>query len=244
VEEWYKEDLAFIHDVGYGNFTLGSAPGILEILERNGIREGLVVDLGCGSGLWARELTKAHYRVLGVDTSEPMINIARRRAPDAEFRIASLFKAKIPSCRAVTSLGECLNYLFDPDNDRRNLVQLFRRVYNALAPGGLFIFDIVELGQMGRETRTRGFSEGEGWVVLVEKEEDREQGTLTRRIVTFRKVGEHYRRADEVHRQQLYKATNVAEELRRVGFRVRTMRSYGHYRLPRARKAFVARKPA
>jgi SAM-dependent methyltransferase len=244
VEEWYKEDLAFIHDVGYGDFALGSAPGILEILERNGIREGLVVDLGCGSGLWARELTKARYRVLGIDVSEPMTSIARRRAPDAEFRIASLFKAEIPSCQAVTSLGECLSYLFDSDNDRRNLVQLFRRVYNALTPGGLFIFDIVEPGQMGRETRTRGFSEGEGWVVLVEKEEDREQETLTRRIVTFRKVGEHYRRADEVHRQQLYKATDVAEELRRIGFRVRTMRSYGRYRLPRARAAFVARKPA
>ncbi len=57
--EWYKEDLAFIHDIGYGDFALGSAPGILEILDRSEIRGGLIVDLGCGSGLWARELTQA-----------------------------------------------------------------------------------------------------------------------------------------------------------------------------------------
>ncbi len=91
--EWYKEDLAFIHDVGHGDFALESAPGILEILDRSKIREGLVVDLGCGSGLWAGELTKAGYRVCGVDVSESMIDIARGRVPDAEFRVASLFEA-------------------------------------------------------------------------------------------------------------------------------------------------------
>ncbi len=244
MKEWYKEDLAYIHDVGFGGFALESASGILEILDRSGIREGLVVDLGCGSGLWARELTKAHYDVLGVDISESMISIARRRVPDAEFRVASLFKVDIPACNAVTSLGECLNYLFDPDNDSQTLVQLFRRIYEALTPGGVFVFDIAEPDQLTQETITRGFSEGEDWVVLLEKEEDRERGTLTRRITTFRRVGKHYRRADEVHRLRLYKSTDIARELRQVGFRVRTMRSYGRYHLPRAHAAFIARKPS
>ena len=239
---WYKEDLAFIHDVGYGDFALGSAPGILEILDRCEIRRGLVVDLGCGSGLWARELTRAGYRVFGVDISEAMIDIARRRVPDAEFQVSSLFEADIPPCDAVTSLGEVLNYLFDPDTARQTLVRLFRRVHDALTPGGVFVFDVAEPGQLTPETTAKGFSEGEGWLVLVEKEEDREWGTLTRRIISFRKVGELYRRAVEVHRQRLYKATDVAEELRQVGFGVQTMRSYGRYRLPRAHAAFVARK--
>ena len=79
-------------------------------------------------------------------------------------------------------------------------------------------------------------------MVLVEREEDRE--TLTRRIVTFRKVGEHYRRSDETHRRRLYWAVEAAEKLRRVGFRVRMIRGYGRYRLPKAHAAFVARKPA
>jgi len=55
--DWYREDLAFIHDVGHGDFALEAAPGILEILHRNKIWEGLVVDLGCG------ELRQAGFRV-------------------------------------------------------------------------------------------------------------------------------------------------------------------------------------
>src|SRR5215212_2300357 len=146
MKDWYKEDLAYIHDVGFGDFALKSAPGILEILGRNKIQEGLVVDLGCGSGLWAQELTRARYRVLGIDISGSMIDIARRRVPDAEFRVGSLFETEIPPCNAVTSLGECLNYLFDPDNESQTLVRLFRRIFSALAPGGVFVFDVAEPG--------------------------------------------------------------------------------------------------
>jgi SAM-dependent methyltransferase len=245
MNEWYREDLAYIHDVGFSDYALQSAPGILEILDRNvETREGLVVDLGCGSELWAHELTKARYRVLGIDISEAMIAIAQRRVPDADFRVGSLFETDIPSCDAVTSIGEVFNYLFDSGNDRQALVRLFRRVHDALTPGGVFVFDIVESEQVTQGATNRGFSEGEDWLVLVENQEDRERGTLTRRITSFRKVGDLYKRADEVHRLRLYKSTDVAGELRRTGFRVRTMRSYGRYHLPRAHAAFVARKPA
>ena len=236
--ERYGVDLAHIHDVGFGGFALGAAPGVLEILRRNGIRKGLVVDLGCGSGLWARELIKAHYDVVGIDISEAMISLARRKVPEAGFRVASLFETDIPPCDAITALGEVLNYLFDPEPE---LSSLFRRVYDALSPGGVFVFDVAEPGQTPEETTTMGFTEGEEWVVLVEKEEDR--GTLRRRITTFRKEGKHYRRSDEVHRQRLYHAPDVAGELRQAGFRVRTVRSYGRYRLPRTHAAFIARKP-
>jgi len=62
----YQEDLAYIHDVGFGAFSSESAPGLLEILHQKGINKGLVVDLGCGSGIWAKALTQAGYDVLGV----------------------------------------------------------------------------------------------------------------------------------------------------------------------------------
>ncbi len=94
----YKEDLAYIHDVGFRDYALKSAPGILNILAQHQIREGLMVDLGCGSGLWAQELVKAHYHVFGVDSSESMIAIARTRVPKAEFLVESLFNIDIPTC--------------------------------------------------------------------------------------------------------------------------------------------------
>lgn len=60
MEGFYKEDLAFIHDVGFRDYALKSAPGILKILHDYQIQSGLVVDLGCGSGLWAKELILAN----------------------------------------------------------------------------------------------------------------------------------------------------------------------------------------
>jgi hypothetical protein len=153
-------------------------------------------------------------------------------------------RGEIPPWVAVTSLGEGLNYLFDPNNDGQRLVGLLRCVYSALAPGGVFVFDVAEPGQVARGTATRGFSEGEDWVVVLEKEEDAERRMLIRRITNFRRVGEHYRREDEIYRLRLYESSEIARELRRVGFRVRTMRAHGLYRLPRAHVAVVARKPA
>src|SRR5436853_872498 len=212
--DYYQEDLAFIHDVGYSEFARNAAPGIFDIFARYKIHDGLVVDLGCGSGLWAEQLIKRGFDVVGIDISEAMIQLARRRAPRAEFRVASIFQADIPPCRAVTSLGECISYLFDTTNNNRALRRLFRRVYNALAPGGVFVFDVMEMTGIGRETTTRTFAEGDGWMTVVETQEDRDRHRLTRRITTFRKVGDLYRRADETHRVRLYDAATIAAELR------------------------------
>ena len=242
--EWYGEDLAYIHDVGHADFALESAPGILEILGQGGIQEDLVVDLGCGSGLLARELVAAGYRVLGIDISEAMVEISRNRVPEAEFRVGSLFEADIPPCVAVTAVSEVLNYLFDPENERRGLTRLCRRVYDTLPPGGVFVFDVLGPGQVPAGATARGFKVGEDWAVLPEREEDAELGTLTRRIVSFRKVGEHYRRDEEVHRVRLYEPEELSAELRQAGFQVRTMPAYGGYPLARGHAAFVARKPS
>jgi SAM-dependent methyltransferase len=242
--EWYREDVAYIHDVGHAEFALETAPGILEILARNGVHKGLVVDLGCGSGLLARELLDAGYRILGIDISEAMIELARRRAPEAEFRVGSLFDADIPPCGAVTAISEVLNYMFDPENEERGLSRLFRRVHDALSPGGVFVFDVLGPGQVPPGSKARGFRVGEDWAVLSEREEDAERRTMARRIVSFRKVGEHYRRDDEVHRVRLYDPSELSAALGEVGFRVRTMNSYGEYPLGENHAAFVARKPA
>ncbi len=65
---------------------------------------------------------------------------------------------------------------------------------------------------------------------------------MERRIVSFRKPGEHYRREDEVHRVRLYEPEEVAGGLERAGFEVRTMGSYGGHPLGENHAAFVARR--
>ena len=159
----------------------------------------------------------------------------------AEFRVGSLFGVEIPPCDAVTAISEVLNYLFDPENEELGLDRLFRRVHAALRPGGVFVFDVLGPGQ-APDGPTRGFSTGPDWAVLNEKEEDAERGTMERRIVSFRKVGDLYRRVEEVHRVRLYGPEEIEAGLRRAGFEVRTMDSYGSHPLGENHAAFVARK--
>ena len=162
----YSTDLAYIHDVGFGDFARNAAPGVLSLLRRNGIREGLVVDLGCGSGIWARELLSAGYQVLGVDISPAMTALARENAPDATFVTASFHDVKLPACVAVTALGECFNYAFDQTNGVRALQQLFGKVHTALVPRGVLVFDVALVKTPA--LRRRSFVEGDGWAVLAE----------------------------------------------------------------------------
>lgn len=239
--ESYKRDLAYIHDTGFGDFARNSARGLLEILHETGITGGLVIDLGCGSGIWAAALRRAGYDVLGIDISPAMIEIARNRVPEADFRVGSLLKAKLPNCVAVTSLGECFNYLFDRNNSISALRRLFHRVYDALTPGGLFIFDLAEPGR-GKGPRQK-HRLARDWAVLVEVDEDTGTNQLTRRITSFRKVENSYLRDEETHRLQLYKRSEAAKELREAGFRVRTVRSYGNQPMIDGCVGFVARKP-
>ena len=182
----YGSDLAYIHDVGFGHFARSAAPGLLKLIRQGRKVRGLVVDLGCGSGIWARELCSAGYDVLGIDISDAMITLARKRAPKAEFRRASFLTAEIPPCAAVTAMGECFSYLFDASNTKRGLSSLFRRVHEVLQPGGLLIFDVAAPGRVPGPGPQRSYREGDDWVVLVAAQEDHK--LLTRRITIFRRA--------------------------------------------------------
>jgi SAM-dependent methyltransferase len=237
----YASDLAYIHDQGFGAFAKGAAPGLLNLLCQNGIPNGRVVDLGCGSGIWARELTDAGYQVVGVDISPAMIELARRRAPEAEFHVKSFLRFRLPPCRAVTALGEVFNYLFDRTNSLRSLRRVCQGVFDALTPKGILVFDIAQPGRC--KGLKQGFKEGEDWACLVAFHHDGSTRQLIRRIVTFRKTGDAYRWQEETHRQQLYSGRSIAQMLRDIGFRVRLVRSYGAYALPKRVVGLVARKP-
>jgi SAM-dependent methyltransferase len=223
----YGEDLALVHHRGFAAFSTRSAPFLLAALRGQGIRGERVVDLGCGSGLWARALTDAGYEVEGIDQSKAMIRLARRQAPQARFRVGSFLNAPLPPCGAVTALGEVFNYTFDPASRRGALPRLFARAHQALRPGGLFVFDLAGPGRLGPHVPPRDFVEGPGYAVLVARELDAEGRTLTRRITTLMREGRVYRRSTEVHRLRLYPPALVLRELRGAGFVVQTLKGYG-----------------
>jgi SAM-dependent methyltransferase len=238
----YRADLAFIHDAGFLSYAERGADVTIDALRRAGIRRGLVVDLGCGSGATARRLSAAGYDVLGVDLSPAMIALARKKAPRASFRVGSFVDAAIPPCVAVTAVGEVLNYAFDGRSDEAALRALVRRVAAALQPGGVFVLDVLGPGHVGGDGTRTGHREGDGWAVLVSVVEDRHRRSLEREITTFRRVGSRWRRDHETHRQQLLRPSRVASWLRGAGLRVRRISQYGPLALGRAHVGFVARR--
>jgi len=240
----YREDLAYIHDAGFRDYALNAAPGLLRILRKNGVTNGLVVDLGCGSGRWAAELNRAGYRVLGVDQSAAMIRLARKIAPDSKFKTASLLRATLPPCDAITSIGECLNYCFDEKNSRQELISLFERARQALRPGGVLVFDIAEPNRIPRSMPRTKWIEGDDWSLFVSTSGDRARNTLQREIVCFRKLGRQYRRSQETHNLRLYRTSDLIQDLARCGFAARRISGYGAFRFPPGIAGVMAiRKP-
>ncbi len=224
--EAYGRDVAHVHDVGHGDFARDAAPGVLALMRREGIHEGLVVDLGCGSGIWAAALVDAGYDVIGVDQSAALLEIARERAPGARFVQGSLYDVKLPPCSVVTALSECFSYCVDRRAGRPALAVVLRRIAAALRPGGLLVFDVLTAGSEPPSGR-RTWSEGPDWLICLEAREDPHAATLTRRIAVFRPVDGLYRRSDELHRLWLHSREDALADLQAAGLRARTLTGYG-----------------
>lgn len=216
----YRDDLAYIHHHGFSEFAKSAAPYVVSLLPPG----ASVVEVGCGSGVLACELTDAGFEVHGFDASPAMIELARETAPEARFEVAPFETAELPECDAVIAMGEVLNY-----GDIRAFLP---RAAAALRAGGLLLFDVAERGSYPAcdEVRTGG----EDWSVIAMKQSD--GVTLTRRVFTFREDS----RDEELHVLELYERGEVLSML--TGFRVKIRRSYGKRRLPRGHAVYVCVK--
>jgi SAM-dependent methyltransferase len=238
----YRADLAYIHDAGFGQFAEAAAEELLRRLRAARVRKGRVVELGCGSGILSARAAAAGYDVAGFDISADMIELARRRVPGGTFRCASFIDAPLGACVAVTAVGEIFNYLFDRRNSPARLQAVFRRIDDALVPGGLFLFDVALVGRGGGRLQ-RGCRQADDWACVYEAEEFPGKKLLVRRITTFRRSGALYRRDEEVHRLRLYEPAELLAPLRKAGFRVRALRKYPGLSFPPGYVSFLCRKP-
>lgn len=239
MDDAYRAALTRVHDEGFGFIAAGAAQMLLAGLRLNGIRGGRVVELACGGGISARPIAEAGYDVHGCDISASMVALARERVPRGTFTVQSLYDAEIPTCVAVTAVGEALNYRFDERAGIDSMRDVFEHAHAALEPGGILLFDVA-LRQPARPRLEHTMWEGTGWQVTSEAVEDPARGLLERRIVT--RTGAHLEQEDvEIHRLVLYEHEEVFGALRETGFDPAVLAAYsGDYHFSAGHAGFYA----
>ncbi len=131
----------FMDNVPYGEW----ADFYLKILKESGIRDGILLDLGCGTGVVTELLAGQGYDMIGVDSSEEMLRAAMEKkerrngsVPDILYLEQDMREFELyGTVRGILCVCDSLNYLLE----EREILQTFRLVDNYLDPGGLFLFD-------------------------------------------------------------------------------------------------------
>lgn len=209
------DPFARVYDRHWGFFATKAYP-ILERLVLGNLPPGCpVLDLCCGTGQLAAELSRRGYRTTGLDGSEGMIAIARKNAPDADFVVQDARNIALSGrFSAVFSTFDSLNHVMRLDE----LEQVFRRVFAVLDGGGYFVFDLNM--EEGFQSRWRGSFEfvEEDHVCVVRSSHDKNEKTGRLDVTLFELKGPGWMRTDFALIQRWYDEREIRELLRKVGF--------------------------
>lgn len=115
---------------------------VLHVLKEFSIEDGLVLELGCGTGSMTELLAAKGYDMIGVDYSEEMLNIAQNKKTESGHDILYLNQDMrafelYGTVRAVVSVCDSINYLLEDED----VISCFKLVNNYLDPRGIFLFD-------------------------------------------------------------------------------------------------------
>jgi SAM-dependent methyltransferase len=240
-DAYYRRDLALVHHRGFGSHAQACAPGIVALLEPIRSRDGIVLELGCGSGLLTRELTAAGHRVIATDASPAMLELARGYAPAAGIRRLVLPDDPLPPADAVVSVGHVLSYLPGEQAIERALTAIAR----ALRPGGLFALDICDLAY-GRARRDAPPAArlGDDWAIITRFSRPAPD-RFVRQITTFVRSGDgSWRRDDETHHNVLIDTARVPALLAAEGIQVTVASAFGTEQLPAGLRVLIGQRTA
>lgn len=217
---------------------------IMGILEEYGIKDGLMLDLGCGTGKMTRLLAAAGYDMIGVDNSEDMLEIARayddisaedpkdtleeeppssddeKEEGDAGSRILYLLQDMrefelFGTVRAVVSICDSMNYILEEED----LCTIFKLVNNYLDPEGIFIFDLNTIYKyqkiLGETTIAENREEGSFiWDNYYDEEAMINEYDLT---LFIQQDGGLFRKYEETHYQRAYSLQTIKGLLEEAG---------------------------
>ncbi len=190
-----------------------------EILKREGLKPRTCVDLACGTGSVTAILARRGLEVLGVDLSEEMLTVAQQKAMELEnpprFVCQPLQELYLPRGvdMAVCAL-DSLDYITDPADCK----EAIRRIYKALNPGGIFIFD-VNTPEKLRAMDGQVFLDEDDDVYCVWRGEfDEKTNICSYGMDLFQRTGDVWVRSFEEHREYAYSQEQLKEYLKAAGF--------------------------
>lgn len=115
---------------------------LIELLKEYHVEDGLVLDLGCGTGNMTELLASAGYDMIGIDNAEEMLEIAIEKrsvsGQDILYLLQDMREFELyGTVKAIVSICDSINYITEEDD----LLEVFRLANNYLDPHGVFIFD-------------------------------------------------------------------------------------------------------
>lgn len=118
---------------------------LVQLLEEYNVKEGLIAELGCGTGNITRQLADKGYHMIGIDNSEDMLRIAIEKESsgiekkDILYLLQDMREFELyGTVSAIISICDSMNYILTEED----LLQVFQLVNNYLDPQGIFIFDL------------------------------------------------------------------------------------------------------
>ena len=212
---------AYVYDIFMDNIDYEEwVDYITDHLKKYGIEDGLVLELGCGTGTMTGLLADRGYDMIGVDNSGEMLAEAMEKRMESGQDILYLQQDMqefelYGTVRAIVSVCDSLNYI----TEREELLQVFRLVNNYLDPEGLFLFDMNTIHKyrdiLGDTTIAENRDEGS---FIWDNSYDPENGLNIYELAVFlpREDG-LYEKAEEVHCQKAYSQEEIEELIREAG---------------------------
>ncbi|MFI5306417.1 MAG: class I SAM-dependent methyltransferase [Polyangiales bacterium] len=180
-------------------------------------RGAIVLDVGCGLGQHAIELSRRGYLVVGLDLSLAMITRAAEAAQQLGLKI-NFVHADIREMEfdgafdAAICMGTTLGF-FDEEANR----DMLTRLYNALKPGGRLLIDVVNRDYVIGAQPNLVWFEGDGCVCMEESDFNYFNSRLTVKRTMMREDG---RQANAEYSLRLYSLHDLGQLMQQSGFRV------------------------
>lgn len=190
-----------------------------QILQREKLHPRTAVDLACGTGSVAILLAQQGMQVTGVDMASDMLTVAFQKAQDMEnrplFVCQSLQELTLPRGvdLAVCAL-DSLDYITDPADCQ----EAIRRVYKALNPGGIFIFDVNTPEKLKAMDGQVFLDEDDDVYCLWRGAFDQETNICSYGMDLFQREGTIWRRSFEEHQEYAYTQEQLVTYLKAAGF--------------------------